>query len=100
LYLQVEGISPRPKQKNKMTTEQIQAALEESKASAVMIVGAIFGEDGELYVDAKVAMAKAESNPTPQTAYAAEMACLAFLVSDSDLAMSEISARNARRARR
>lgn len=83
-----------------MTTEQIQAALEESKASAVMIVGGIFGQESDIYVAAKVAIAKSEINLTPQTAYAAEIACLAFLVSESDLAMSEISARNARRARR
>lgn len=78
--------------------DQIQAALTEAKASAVMITENIWSESGPEYVAAITAIATAQTRPTVENKLAAENLSLAFLVACPDVAMAEINRRIAARA--
>lgn len=80
----------------------IQTKLTEAQASAVMIVenafdyaGSLTSQDG--YAEAITAVVIAENNPTPQTKYAAEQACVKFLDANESAALAAIEDRIGRR---
>ena len=83
-------------------TNTIQTKLTEAQASAVMIVENAFGYAGSLtskdgYGAAITAVVNAENNPTPQTNYQADLACVKFLEANEEAALAAINDRISRR---
>ena len=79
------------------TTQQIQSALTEAQASAVMITESGFINCPE-YIAAITAIAHSQSSPSPANELKAEGESMAFLVANFDYAMASISKRIASRS--
>jgi hypothetical protein len=86
--------------KTEITAEQITSALNEARASAVMITEGIYTESGPEYIAAITAIANEQQHPTPANAAKAEDTAMAFLLARPEVAMDAINKRIARRANR